>query len=290
MKDEKLHIAFSSLTWALVLTCTKLTVALITGSLGILSEALHSGLDLVAAGITVYAVRQSARPADHDHPFGHGKFENFSALMETLLLVATSIWIVYEAVVRLTDPGFVGPETSVWAFGVMIFAIVVDLGRSRALMRVARKTGSQALEADALHFSSDVWSSTAVIGGLGFAAMGFPKADPIAALCVAAVVLLVAWRLVRRSVDALLDKAPDGITDAIRDLVRGVSGVSGVQSIRVRSVGADLHVELVVRIDGSQSLQWAHAVADRVEAEVHGVHPSAHVSVHMEPEARPTGS
>ncbi len=288
MKDEKLHVAFSSLAWAVVLTSAKLTVALITGSLGLLSEALHSALDLVAAGMTVYAVRQSARPADRDHPFGHGKFENFSALLETMLLVATSIWIVYEAVRRLTDPAFTGPETSAWAFGVMLFAIGIDLHRSRALMRVARATGSQALEADALHFSSDVWSSTAVIAGLGFSALGFPQADPVAALVVAGVVLLVAFRLVKRSIDALLDKAPDGVPETLRAHVLDVPGVVSVGSVRVRSVGPDLHVEVVVKVDGSRSLASAHEVADAVEAKVRVMHPSAHVSVHVEPAATPS--
>jgi len=287
MKDEKFHVALSSLTWAVVLTSTKLTVGLITGSLGILSEALHSGLDLVAAGMTVYAVRQSARPADHDHPFGHGKFENFSALLETMLLVATSVWIVYEAVERLTDPGFTGPETSAWSFVVMVFAIVIDVGRSRSLMRVAKKTSSQALEADALHFQSDVWSSSAVIVGLGLSALGFPRADPIAALVVAGVVLLVAWHLVRRSVDALLDKAPVGVPDTLRKRVEGVEGVTSVDSVRVRPVGPDLHVEAVVRVDGTRSLTWAHGVADAVEASIREAHPSAHVSVHVEPAATP---
>jgi cation diffusion facilitator family transporter len=138
-----------------------------------------------------------------------------------------------------------------------------------------------------LHFSSDVWSSSAVIVGLGFAALGFPMADPIAALVVAGVVLLVAWRLVKRSVDALLDRAPDGVADSIRGRVGQVPGVSGVDSVRVRSVGPDLHVEAVVRVDGSRSLSWAHDVADEVEASVRALHPRARVSVHVEPDALP---
>ncbi|MBP7126673.1 cation transporter [Myxococcota bacterium] len=285
MSDRKVQVAASSVIWAVVLTSTKLIVGLLTGSLGILAEALHSALDLLAAGMTLYAVRQSARPADREHPFGHGKFENFSAFVETLLLVITSAWILWEAQERLRDPAFSGPRTSVWGFLVIGFAIWVDWHRSRALGKVARETGSQALEADALHFQSDILSSGAVLLGLLGAALGFPQADPIAAVVVALVVLHVAWGLIRRSVDALLDRAPEGVEDDVRRRVRGVEGVEQVDSVRVRTSGPDLHAEVVVRLDGGQPLTWAHEVTDRVEAAVREGYPDARVTVHAEPTA-----
>ncbi|HOU52539.1 MAG TPA: cation diffusion facilitator family transporter [Myxococcota bacterium] len=283
MSDRKVQVAGSSLLWAVVLTATKLIVGLFTGSLGILAEALHSALDLLAAGVTLYAVRQSARPADRDHPFGHGKFENFSAFVETLLLVLTSVWILWEAQERLRDPAFAGPRTSVWGFLVIGFAIWVDWHRSRALARVARETGSQALEADALHFQSDILSSAAVLLGLGGAALGLPQADPIAAVVVALVVLHVAWGLIRRSVHALLDRAPEGVADDVRKRVQAVTGVEEVDSVRVRTSGPDLHAEVVVRLDGGRPLTWAHDVTDRVEAAVKEGYPEARVTVHAEP-------
>ncbi len=163
-EQEKQRVALSSVVAAVFLTGIKMVVGLLTNSLGILSEAAHSGLDLIAAGVTYFAVRVSDLPPDSEHTYGHGKVENLSALIETLLLLATCIWIVYEAVTRLFEP--VQVEATLWSFVVMGLSIVIDISRSRALMKVAKKYDSQALEADALHFSTDVWSSSVVILGL----------------------------------------------------------------------------------------------------------------------------
>jgi len=282
LRDEKLAVALNSLLWAVALTSAKLITGLITDSLGVLSEALLSGLDLVAAAVTVYAVHQSAKPADADHQFGHGKVENLSALFETLLLLVTCVWIISEAVERLAA-GHPPPLTSPWSFGVMLFAIGVDVHRARALARVAHKHGSQALEADALHFSSDVWSSTAVIVGLIAAAFGVWWADPVAALSVAAVILLAVWSMIRRSLDALLDRAPPGANEAVRRLIETVAGVRGSGDVRVRGQGHILHVDAVVRVDGARTLDEAHEVASAVERAVRGTFPGADVNVHVEP-------
>ncbi len=158
-------VALSSVGAAVLLTTMKIVVGLLTGSLGILSEAAHSGLDLIAAVVTLFAVRVSARPPDGEHTYGHGKVENFSALVETLLLLATCGWIIYEAIERLFFKT-VHVEVTLWSFVVMGVSIIIDFTRSRALMKTAKKYGSQALEADALHFSTDVWSSCVVIFGL----------------------------------------------------------------------------------------------------------------------------
>ena len=162
---EKTMVALSSVVAGIGLTGMKLVVGLLTGSLGILAEAAHSGLDLVAALMTLFAVRVASRPADETHHYGHGKVENLSAFLETGLLVLTAIWVIYEAIRRLLFHDS-HVEITIWAFVVMAISIAVDFIRSRRLLRVARATGSQALEADALHFSTDIWSSSVVIAGL----------------------------------------------------------------------------------------------------------------------------
>src|SRR4051812_21884347 len=200
MRRDKRAVAGNSVMAAFAITGLKIVVGFTTGSLGILSEAAHSGLDLVAALVTYFSVRVSDKPADADHQYGHGKVENFSAFIETGLLLLTCIWIIFEAGKRLFFEN-VEIEPSIWAFVVMLLSIAVDVWRSRALGRIAAKYDSQALEADALHFSTDVWSSAVVIVGLGLVQMGrayqipwLRRADPIAALFVAGVVISVSWR------------------------------------------------------------------------------------------------
>src|SRR5947209_17292243 len=221
MRAEKRGVAGNSVLAAIAVTALKIAVGLATGSLGILSEAAHSGLDLVAAVITLFSVQVSDKPADADHQYGHGKVENFSAFIETGLLLLTCIWIVYEAVERLFFRR-VEIEPTLAAFAVMMLSMVTDYWRSRALGRIARKYDSQALEADALHFSTDIWSSGVVILGLLLVMLGrkfnidwLRDSDPIAALFVAGVVVSVSWRLARRTIDALLDAAPAGVRNRI---------------------------------------------------------------------------
>ena len=191
-RKEKRGAALSSVTAAVLLTALKLVVGLLTRSLGILAEAAHSALDLVAALVTFFAVRISDRPADERHLYGYGKVENLSALIETLLLLATCVWIIYEAIQRLFF-GSVEIKANAWSFGVMIISIVVDITRSRILYRAARKHNSQALEADALHFSTDIWSSSVVIVGLALVVLSerlgpkwafLVQGDAVAALAV----------------------------------------------------------------------------------------------------------
>ena len=215
---EKRMAAGSSVFAAVGLTVFKLVVGLATGSLGILAEAAHSGLDLAAAVMTWFAVRVSSKPADHDHLYGHGKVENLSALFETLLLLVTCGWIILEASHRLVEHR-VSVEVTAWSFLVMTTSMVVDYSRSRVLYRAAKKYHSQALEADALHFSTDIWSSAVVILGLLSVLLserfrglyGLRYADSVAAIAVAAIVMVVIVRLGNRSVLALLDTAPAGM-------------------------------------------------------------------------------
>ncbi len=207
MVNEKSRVAGISVFAAIFLTGFKFVIAILTGSLGLLSEALHSGLDLVAAVITYFSVRISDKPPDKEHNYGHGKIENFSALVETILLFVTCLWIIYEALNRLIT-GETEIEVNVWSYIVMITSIIIDVTRSRALYKVAKKYNSQALEADALHFSTDIWSSSVVVLGLVCANFGLYFADPVAALMVAMIVFFISYRLGKRSVDVLLDKAP----------------------------------------------------------------------------------
>jgi len=287
---EKHRVALSSLAAAFMLVGMKLGVGLWTNSLGLLSEALHSALDLLAAGITLWAVRVSGKPADQDHTYGHGKFENLSALVESLLLLLTCGWIIYEALNRLLGGGHVKVEPNVWAFLVVIISIVVDVSRSRALRAAAHKHRSQALEADALHFSTDVWSSLVVLGGLTGVVVAqrwgpdwLVGADAVAALVVAAVVIQVGLRLGRRSVDDLLDRAPGDLQQQVRQAASSAAGVEEVTQVRVRRSGPTVFADITLGVDQSTGFEQAHSISERAEAAVRRVLPEADVIVHVEP-------
>jgi cation diffusion facilitator family transporter len=288
---EKRLVAATSVGAAVILTATKLTVGLLTGSLGILAEAAHSTLDLAAALITLFAIRVSDRPADASHLYGHGKVENLSALSETLLLLITCIWIVYEAIHRLFFKT-VAVDPSLWAFLVMGLSIVVDFSRSRALSRVAKKYKSQALEADALHFSTDIWSSSVVILGLAVVKFGdyrggnktlYESADAIAALLVAMIVICVSIRLGRRAIDALLDRAPSGLADQVLRSVREVAGIQHVSQTRVRDAGGQVFVDLKIDVPRHLTFEETHQLTQKAQEAVHSVSPNADVIVHAVP-------
>ncbi len=279
---EKRSAALSSVLAAIFLTGFKLVVGLQTNSLGILSEAAHSALDLIAAVITYVAIILASRPPDEEHQYGHGKIENLSALVETVLLFITCSWIIWEAVRRLSTHA-THVEANGWSFVVMGVAIAIDLGRSRHLGKVARRHNSQALEADALHFSSDVWSSLVVIAGLIFVSFGFPAVDSIAAIGVALLVLFVSYRLGRRTVDALVDRVPSGLYEEVLAAVRGVEGVEEVDSIRLRPSGPKVFVDATVAIKRTTPFWRAHRIMDAVERAVHGAHSNVDVIVHAEP-------
>lgn len=283
--SEKKSVALLSVIAAVFLTGSKLAIGILTGSLGILSEALHSGLDFVAAAVTYVSVRISGRPADDDHHFGHGKVENFSALVETFLLLITCTWIIYEAVQRLVT-GRIEIEVTYWSYIVVVTSIIVDYSRSRALMRAAKKYNSQALEADALHFSTDIWSSLVVLLGLVCSNFGFYFADPIAALMVAFIVLFVCYRLGRSSIDVLLDKAPKDYMRMIEQIVDGVPEVLSFHDLKVRNSGADVFVEMCIHVDPSLTIEEAHRIADEVESHINGAIPRSIVHIHQEPEEK----
>jgi cation diffusion facilitator family transporter len=289
-ENEKKTAALSSVAAAIALTTFKIIVGVLTGSLGILAEAAHSGLDLVAAVVTFLAVRVSGKPADKLHNYGHGKIENLSALFETLLLLATCIWIIYEAFQRLFFKS-VEVEVSIWSFLVMGVSIVIDFSRSRMLYRVAKKHNSQALEADALHFSTDIWSSSVVIVGLvgvllseRVAGLVFLKqADAVAALGVALIVVYVSVELGIRTVKALLDTSPDGAITQIKKVIESIPGVIECHDVRVRPSGPSYFIDVHISVDGSWSLEKTHELLDRIENEIKHSYPGADVTLHPEP-------
>ncbi|HEY7615645.1 MAG TPA: cation diffusion facilitator family transporter [Terriglobales bacterium] len=291
MRAEKRAVASNSVLAAVAITALKIVVGISTGSLGILSEAAHSGLDLLAAIITLFSVRVSDKPADAEHQYGHGKVENFSAFIETGLLLLTCVWIVYEAIKRLFFR-HVEIEPSVAAFLVMFFSMALDYWRSRALGRIAAKYDSQALEADALHFSTDVWSSGVVVVGLLLVLIGrqseiawLADADPVAALFVAGVVVYVSGRLARRTVDALLDAAPPEIRSKIISAVSKIDGLLEVDRVRIRRAGNRYFADLSVGLARNVTFQRSEQLADAVTAAVHDVLPDADVVVHSIPRA-----
>ncbi len=285
MQREKKAVALNSVGAAIGITTLKIVVGVTTGSLGILSEAAHSGLDLVAAAITYFSVRVSDKPADADHQYGHGKVENFSAFIETGLLLLTCVWIVYEALRRLFfHQAHVYP--SVWGFVVMGTSIVIDIWRSRRLRRIAQKYDSQALLADALHFSTDIWSSSVVILGLALVMVGerwsmpwLAKADPIAALFVAVIVVQVSWRLARQTVDALLDAAPSGIRSRIIAELYQVDGVLAVDWVRIRRGGSRYFVDVSVAMSRTVTFQKSEQVSTEVAERIRELLPGADVVV-----------
>jgi len=282
MIKEKMRVAGISVFAAIFLTGFKLVIGIMTGSLGILSEALHSGLDLIAAIITYFSVRISDKPADRKHPFGHGKIENFSAMVETFLLVITCIWIIYEAIQRLVT-GNTHIEVSYWSYIVIIASIVIDVSRSRALGRVAKKYNSQALEADALHFSTDIWSSLVVLAGLICANFGIYAADSVAALGVAIIVLTVSFRLGKKAVNALLDSSPASIHEEISILLQSIPEVKSFHDLKVRIAGADTFINLTIHLEPGLSIREAHTISHLVEEKISANLKRCEIQIHYEP-------
>lgn len=287
---EKQNAAASSVAAAVLLTTLKLGVGLATNSLGVLSEAAHSALDLMAAGMRFIAVKVASVLADKGHPYGHGKIENLSALIEALLLLITCGWITWEAVDRLFfNPVLVKP--SFWAVLVMLLSIIVDHSRARMLMRVAKEHRSQALEADALHFSTDMLSSAVVIAGLGalYVAEALPetsalrpwleRADALAALGVSAIVLKVSWSLGKRAVNVLLDAGDTALAQDVRASLSGLAGVRHVENVRIRHSGPDMLVDIELAAEGSLVLDEAEYLRREVAKRVTEKAEHANVAV-----------
>jgi cation diffusion facilitator family transporter len=295
---EKMIVALSSVGAAIGLTSLKIVVALLTGSLGIAAEAAHSGLDLVAAMMTFFAVRVADRPADATHNYGHGKVENLSAFLEAGLLLLTAAWVIYEAIQRLRFGGG-HIEVSIWAFIVMTISIMVDVTRSRVLLRVARKLGSQALEADALHFSTDIWSSAVVIGGLLIVSLThvlhlpiwFAQADAVAALGVSGIVIWVSMKLAKETIDALIDRSPTELLTSIGKRIEQIEEVTELRRMRVRRAGNKFFADIIIAAPRTLTFEQIHELSNDIEREARdGVRTifeqgDVDIVVHVEPVA-----
>lgn len=294
---KKAIAAGSSVLWSALLTAMKFIVGIMTGSLGILSEALHSALDMLAALGTYFAVKIAARPADAEHPYGHGRIESLTALAETLLLLITAGWVIMEAIERLTsdNPESLHVETSVWAFVVIIVSLTVDINRAAMLKRVAKETKSDALEADAAHFASDIWSSAAVLLGISGAAVAhmtvedswlhwlLQRADVLASLAVAVLILHICWELGRKSINNLMDKTDGETAATVRSLMTKRMPAYPMQKLRVREVGNKAYIEMVVAVPRELHIDTAHDIAEAIEELISTTLPGAETAIHMHP-------
>ena len=275
--------ALISVAAAAALLILKLSVGLATNSLGLLSEAAHSGTDLVAALLTYFAVRVAARPADVQHQFGHGKAEHLSALTEAAILAAVSVFISVRAIERLLGITEGQVQTEWYAFAVLVIVIAIDASRMIVSWRVARRHRSAALESNALHFGSDLLGSVAVLTGLVLAHYGYPNADPIAALFVGVLVLAAATRLIRVNVDVLMDRVPADAEAAALEAIGTLTPAVELRRLRMRQAGGRQFADVVIGVPPGAAVGQGHAAADAVEAAVERALPNADIVVHVEP-------
>ena len=286
---EKRQVALHSMLAAAVMTLLKLGAGLMSGSLGVLSDAAHSGLDMIGSALTFFSVRVSDRPADEDHTYGHGKFENFSSFGEVILMAVSSVWIIWEAIQRILHPA---RELQIlgWPAVVVVTSIGVDYWRSRRLREVAEKTGSSALATDAFHFASDIWSSLAVLCGLGASWVGMHfgiamlrYADPLAAVMVSLLILRLTVRLGREAVSVLLDQIPAETRQRLIADVAQVPGVLGVEQARVRRAGANYFADLTLALPRRFTFEHTGDLVRAATEAVHRTLPEADVLIHTEP-------
>ncbi|MDH7796330.1 MULTISPECIES: cation diffusion facilitator family transporter [unclassified Beijerinckia] len=272
---RKQRAAAASVAASALLTIGKLVAGLLSGSLALLSEALHSLIDTGATILTWFAVRAADRPADAEHHYGHGKVEAVAALAETGLLIVLACGVLYEAIQRLSGHAAAPVEVSWIVFAVLGASIVVDAVRWRSLAKIARETKSDALAADAMHFSSDLVASVCVSLGLIAVSYGFQRGDSYAAIGVAVFIFIAGYRLGRRTIDTLMDKAPDGLTEQVREIVGHVPGVANVEDIRLRQSGAALIGEVAVAVARTLPVERIMSIKDEITARITAALPEA---------------
>ena len=277
--------ALVSVAAAVVLIAVKLATGLAAGSLGLVADAAHSGTDLVAALLTLFAVGVATKPADAGHLYGHGKAEHLAALAEAGFLVLVSLGVAGLAVARLAGWIELDVEPSWWAFLALGVVIAIDVSRTAVSYRAAQRFHSAALLSNAVHFGSDLVASIAVLVGLVAARAGFPEGDSLAALFVGALVIVAAGRLIRRNVDVLMDRAPADAVAAARDAIARLDPPVAVSRLRLRQVGGDTFADVVIGVSPGAAVGQGHAAADRVEDAVQHALPGSDVVVHVEPTA-----
>ncbi len=296
MTAAKRYVALQSMLAAGAMTALKIAAGLMSGSLGVLSDGAHSGLDLIGAALTFFSVRVSDKPADADHAYGHAKFETLSAFTEAGLMAVSCAWIIFEAMRRIFLHEIV-MHHSLWPVAVLVLSVAVDYWRSRELRAVARKYNSPALAADAFHFASDIWSTLAVLLGLGLTWTGsqmhigwLSYADPVAAMLVSLMILRLTWKLTRETTDVLLDATPKELRDNILREVGAVEGVLAVEQARVRRAGSATFADLTLALPRSFTFEHTSELVRATTEAVQRVVPDADVVIHTVPRQSSTES
>jgi cation diffusion facilitator family transporter len=292
----KRRVAFNSMLAATCMTALKLAAGIISGSLGVLSDAAHSGLDLIGAALTFFSVRVSDKPADEEHTYGHGKVENLSAFFEAGLMALSCVWIVWEGIQRIRFNTY-ELKFTIWPVAVILTSIAVDFWRSRALRRVAKQTGSPALATDAFHFASDIWASLAVLAGLFATWVGvywhidwLRYADPVAAIFVSLMILRITATLTRETVGALTDQIPADTRLRVIHEAEQVPGVLAVEQARVRRSGPKYFADLTLAMPSRNTFEHTGELVRAATEAVHHVLPQADVVIHTVPRQSRAGS
>ncbi len=279
---KKINIAISSMLAAIFIVVMKFLAAYFSGSLGVLSELFHSSIDLIATIATIISVKYSSKPPDEMHNYGHEKIESFSALFQVIILVGMCAYLIYESIERIIN--HVPVNISIFTFFVIIICILIDISRSRALKKVAIETKSQALEADSLHFTSDIWSSVVVLIGMVFTYFNLtPLADPVSAIIVSVLIVIATFRLTKKAFDALMDRVPSGLREKISKEVSTMEGVEGVKKIRIRSSGSKIFIDMVILIARTKLFSQTHEIMDSVERKIKEIAPDSDIVIHSEP-------
>ncbi|MDZ4712144.1 MAG: cation diffusion facilitator family transporter [bacterium] len=282
--EKKIKVALHSLYAAVAITVIKLLAAYFSGSLAVLSEVFNSGIDIFVCLVTIISIKYSSRPPDEDHNYGHEKVENFSALFQVFILFITSAYIIYEAMQRLFSDRTVEVKISVWIFLALIVSMIIDFYRARILKKTARETKSNALEADALHFSSDILSSFVVIIGLLLVYLNISKAaDTIAALVVTGIIIYLGYKLSKKAIDSLMDRVPAGLYEKVKYETLLIKGVENIKSYRIRSSGSKIYIDMTIFISRLVPFSKAHDIMDGVERKIHELIENADVVIHSEP-------
>lgn len=279
---KKMKIAKSSMYAAIFIVIIKFLAAYLSGSLGVLSELFHSSTDLIATIATIISVKYSSKPPDDMHNYGHEKIESFSALFQVIILVGMCAYLIYESIERIIN--HVPVHISIFTFSVILICIFIDFSRSRALSKVAKETKSQALEADSLHFASDIWSSVVVLIGMVFTYFNLsPLADPLSAIIVSILIIVVTFRLTKKAFDSLMDRVPTGLRENIFKEINSMEGVEGIKKFRVRSSGSKIFIDMVILIARTKLFSQTHEIMDSVEKKIKELSPESDIVIHSEP-------
>ena len=280
----KIKVAMNSLYAAVIITMIKILAAYFSGSLGVLSEVFNSAIDIFVCLVTILSIKYSSRPPDADHNYGHEKVENFSALFQVFILFITASYIIYEAALRLFGNKDIEVKVNIWILLALVVSMIIDFYRARILRKIAKETKSSALEADALHFSSDILSSGVVIIGLILVYFNISKtADTIAALIVTGVIIYLGFKLSKKSIDSLMDRVPAGLYEKVKYETLLIKGVEDIKSFRIRSSGSKIYIDMVILISRLVPFSKAHDIMDSVEKKINELIENADVVIHSEP-------